>query len=84
MPAHCTAAQIGVKRLSNGEALSALDLKANALVDQMAKEAAGADRVPPEQRRAVKATWDKFAAVAMWIGHATVLATEFPDPAWRG
>ena len=40
MLAHCTWSHVGVRRLSNGDYLSAVDLRANALVDKLAKEAA--------------------------------------------
>jgi hypothetical protein len=84
MPAHYSRAHIGVKRLGNGETLTALDLEANALVDQLAKEAAGEDRVPAWQRKAVREAGEKLTAVAKWIGQVTVIAGEFPDPECQG
>ena len=46
MPAHCSSKHIGVKILGDGAKLSTLDVLGNALVDQLAKEPAQADRVP--------------------------------------
>ena len=50
----------------------------NDAVDGLAISAARADRVSFAQRKRVRALWDKVAAIAMWIGQATVLANEFP------
>ena len=80
MPAHCTQKAVGTKVLSNGELLTASDLNGNALVDKLAKEAAGADRLPRERRDAVRKLGADLAAVATWIGQATYLANHFPDP----
>ena len=50
MPAHCSQDAIGVKRLGNGELLTALDITGNAYVDQLAKEAAREGRLPRARR----------------------------------
>ena len=84
MPAHCTESQVGVKQLSNGDFLSAVDLQANAVVDQLAKEAAREDRLPIQQRKVVSDLSDTVAAVATWIGQITHIAGNFPNPAWSG
>ena len=84
MPAHCSESQIGVKQLSNGDYLSALDVKGNALVDQLAKEAARENRLPAQQRKAVKNVSDTVAAVATWLGQITYFANSFPDPGRTG
>jgi hypothetical protein len=84
MPAHCSHEQIGEKKLGNGETLTAMDLEANALVDELAKEAAREGRVPAGQRKAVRRAGERLTAVAKWIGQVTVIAGEFPDPAWQG
>ena len=65
MPAHCTESHIGVRQLSNGDSLTAVDLKGNALVDKLAKEAAGADRLPSQQRKMVADLSETVTAIAM-------------------
>ena len=80
MPAHCSSAAVGVKKLGNGQLLTARDVDANALVDRLAKEAARADQLPCEQREAVREQGLLLTAVATWIGQATRLANHFPDP----
>lgn len=82
MPAHCGLDGIGVKKLGNGELLTALDHAGNAYVDQLAKEAARADRLAPARRAEVHKLWETLTAVATWIGQVTVLANHFPDPDW--
>ena len=84
MPAHCTESHIGLKRLSNGEFLTAIDHKANGLVDKLAKEAARADRLSEQQRKIVSDLSDKVSAIAKWLGQVTHLANSMPDPAWDG
>ena len=84
MPAHCIQDAIGTKRLGNGELLSELDVKGNAFVDKLAKEAARFDRLPRAQLAGVRKLGEKLTAVAMWIGQATQLANAFPDPNGTG
>ena len=84
MPAHCSQAAVGSKRLGNGELLTALDVTGNALVDGLAKEAARADRRPRQHREAVRELGEIVTAVATWIGQATQLANHLPDPRQTG
>jgi hypothetical protein len=84
MPAHCSQQAVGVKKLSNGELLTALDLAGNSLVDQLAKEAARADRLPWARREEVRRLGERLTDVATWIGQITELANRFPDPHWPG
>jgi len=84
MPAHCTGSHIGVRQLSNGDSLAATDLKGNAVVDKLAKEAAGADRLSRQQRKMVSDLSETVAAIARWLGQVTHLANGMPDPAWDG
>ena len=79
MPAHCSHEAVGIKRLGNGERLTALDLCGNAHVDKLSKEAARADRLPRECREAVTKLGADLTAIALWIGQATHLANHFPD-----
>ena len=46
MPAHCSAKDVGTKRLSDGSLLTEADVQANALVDKLAKAASSHDRFP--------------------------------------
>jgi hypothetical protein len=84
MPAHCTESHVGKRQLSNGEYLTAADLKGNALVDALAKEAARENRLPSEQRNQVRSLTELVDAVARWIGQVTKLANSLPDPTWDG
>jgi hypothetical protein len=84
MPAHCSKDAVGVRRLGNGELLTALDVTGNALVDQLAKEAARVDRLPRACREEVRKLGEVVTAVATWIGAVTQLAKHFPDPQWTG
>ena len=84
MPAHCSQDSVGSRKLGNGEGLTKLDITGNALVDQLAKEAARADRLPWARRKRVRELGDIVTAVATWIGQITQLANHFPDPRWDG
>eukprot|EP00973_Karenia_brevis_P051480 7148128-Karenia_brevis.AAC.1 len=80
MPAHCSSAHIGVRQLSNGDTLTAVDHKANALVDELAKRAAMHDRLSDSARHGVVDQAMRVTSVAKWLGQATVLANEWPVP----
>jgi hypothetical protein len=84
MPAHCSHALVGIRTLSDGTPLSAIDVNANALVDRLAKAAARADRAPASQLAAVRTLGCRLTAIARWIGQVTVYAGSFPDPSWSG
>ena len=73
-----------MKKLGNGALLTALDLAGNDLVDRLAKEAARADRLPRARCEEVRRLGEVLTAVATWIGQATELANQFPDPHWAG
>ena len=70
-----------LKRLGDGSRMTQIDRIANAEVDELAKSAARADRLPKTQLESVKAWWDRVTAIALWIGQATALAAHFPEPA---
>jgi hypothetical protein len=80
MPAHCTREAVATRRLGDGSKMTEVDRRVNEVVDGLAKSAARADRVPLAQRLRVHALWDRVTAIAIWIGQATVIAGEFPDP----
>ena len=80
MPAHCSAEDVGTKRLSDGSLLTEADVRANALVDKLAKAAALRDRLPSLHTSWARGQWDRLTAIAIWIGQATVLAQAFPAP----
>jgi len=73
-----------VKKLGNGDLLTASDHAGNALVDKLAKEAARADRLPRLRRDEIRKLGEVLTSVATWIGQATLLANHFPDPRQDG
>ena len=66
MPAHQTTAAIGARILSNGELLSAIDWRANRLVDALAKQAAA-------HRQAPRAITRLLASARLAVRHAASL-----------
>ena len=71
MPAHTTADDVGVKRLGNGEYLSAFHRYGNDEADKWAKWAVEEHRVPEHIRQELKDLHSKVLKVAKWIGVAT-------------
>ena len=71
MPAHTTAADVGVARLSNGEFLTARDRAANDAADHLAKRGAQTHRVPAWLRKKVK----KYELLAGWAARTLGIAT---------
>ena len=69
VPAHQTTAAIGNKELSNGQMLTAVDWRANRLVDALAKQAARERQAPPAITRLL--TSGKVA-----VNHAAALLGE--------
>ncbi len=82
MPAHYSQAQVGQKRLSNGDLLSTADLVGNDCVDALAKQVAQIQRPPTQQMKAVRGAGVRLTEAAMWLGRCTALANHFPNPAW--
>ena len=82
MPAHCTNSAVGVARLSDGNALTDMDLLGNDTVDKQAK--AAARQAPPSHAECnlIIYTSKLVRDIAQWIGRCTVLANHFPitDP----
>ena len=66
--------------MSDGSFLIRSDVRANAIVDELAKAAAARDRLPASQAQWVRNQWDRVTAIATWISQATVLAEAFPAP----
>ena len=79
-PAHTGEEAVGSKRLSDGSWLSEVDWHLNCVADGLARAAAQVDRIASAHRREVLALWEQVTDVAIWIGQATVLADDFPDP----
>ena len=71
MPAHTTEADVGVKRLGNGEYLSAFHRYGNDEADKWAKWAVQEHRVPEHIRQEIKDLHSKVLKAAKWIGAAT-------------
>ena len=78
MPAHCGKDAIGTLSLSNGEALSAVDLESNDLVDTLAKAAARSSPPSRSELELIVSTSKLVEDVATWIARITVLANHFP------
>ncbi len=78
MPAHCSPHHVGVKALSDGSRLSRVDLRANALVDMWAKQAAASQCLSVAERRRITDAGVQLTAVAKWIGLCGVTANHFP------
>lgn len=78
MPAHCSMAAIGHPLLSNGKALSKINLQSNSQVDILARGAA--KRWTPRvcEDRMIVDTSGMVEDVARWIGQVMVLANHFP------
>ena len=53
-PAHRTRADVGIRKKSGGTTISITDLRANALVDELAKHVASSHRTTPEVRGTVE------------------------------
>ena len=77
MPAHCGKDAIGTLRLSNGEALSAVDLESNDLVDTLAKAAARSSPPSRSELELIVSTSKLVEDVATWIARIAVLANHF-------
>ena len=83
MPAHTSAADIGIKMLSNGTPLSWLDRRGNELADELAKKAVAEHRVPAAIRRAVEQQEREVTRMAWWIARATVSANAWGPQSLR-
>ncbi len=71
MPAHTSASDVGVKRLGNGDLLTALDRSANDRADVLAKEGAATERVSAEIRKMLTDHHQMVSGTARWIGYGT-------------
>ena len=71
MPSHTSALDVGVRRIGNGEFLTALDRYANGEADKWAKHGVEEHRVPSHIRQEVKAAHSMVWRTAKWIGAAT-------------
>ena len=74
MPAHTTEASVGVKKLSDGTALTAIDRKTNDRVDEQAKIATRAVRAPAELRQDCDVYSQNIEDAGIWLGMVTWLA----------
>ena len=71
MPAHTTEAEVGIRRIGNGDLLSVLDRYGNDEADTWAKHAVEEHRVPYHIRKELKDAYDLVGRTAKWIGVAT-------------
>ena len=86
MPSHTTAADVGIKTLSNGMALTTTDRLGNEEADRLAKHAAAFDRVPLHVKKPIAAAMELTRQLGRWIGEATAIAGDFAAPdgtTWR-
>ena len=83
MPVHTSAASVGVAKLSNGQALTELDRRANAQADVLAKKAVEEHRVPEKIRERMAQQLQLGIQTVKWIGRATHLANNFPEDPHR-
>jgi hypothetical protein len=74
MPAHQTTAAIGTRVLSNGERLSAIDWRANRLVDALAKQAAAQRQAPQAITRLLASARLAVRSAASLLGAVTYAA----------
>ncbi len=83
LPGHSSKADVGRAELSDGSRLTVTDLVSNARADRLAKAAAAAWRLPPQQRAAVAAHRVLVHRLAMHIGRVTWAANHAGDPPMR-
>ncbi len=83
LPGHSSKADVGRAELSDGSRLTTIDLVSNARADRLAKAAAAAWRLPPQQRAAVAAHRILVHRLAMHIGKITWAANHAGDPPMR-
>ena len=81
MPAHTAQHQVGVVRLSNGQPLTEEDRTCNDEADRLAKLAVEEDSIPASTRKLLLAHASKVMDVAVWIGTATLAASQ--HEAWE-
>ena len=74
MPAHTTEASVGVKKLSDGSALTAIDRKTNDRADEQAKLATQAVRAPAGIRQDYDDYFQNIECAGIWLGLVTWLA----------
>ncbi len=79
IPSHCTAKDIGVRRASDGTAITAEHIRRNHFVDGLAKKGAHEHRVPETIRREVEEAMAATWWLAMLIGHSTAAANGRPE-----
>ena len=83
MPAHTVAADVGCKRLGNGELLTERDRRGNDAADALAKEAVELHRVPAGIRRAIADQEAQVTAMAWWVAWVTLASNAWGPLALR-
>ena len=68
MPVHCSNSQFSNRRLSDGSALTSLDVAANDYADSKAKAEAKALKPPRAQMQRVLAFGARLSEAATWLG----------------
>ena len=80
MPAHCTIKQIAGRKLSDGDAMSEVDLKGNDYVDGKAEGVARGECISGALLKEISSCSARVTAIATWLGQITEFANRFPDP----
>jgi len=83
MPAHTSAAMIGLAQLASGQRLTRLDRDGNNLADESAKAGAEEHRVSAYIREAIARLDARVANMAKWLGHVTFAASNSPSEPHR-
>ena len=76
-PAHTAVADIGRRRLGNGQFLSRLDRLGNDEADRLAKAAVQAHRVPRQIRDLINTQESEVRGMAWWVAHVTIAANSW-------
>lgn len=69
MPSHTTEAEVGVRRIGNGDFLSVHDRYGNGEADAWAKYGVEEHRVPHHIRKELKDAYSLVGRTAKWISH---------------
>ena len=83
MPAHTAAADVGCRRIGNGQLLTADDRRGNDIADRLAKRAVEVHRVPSHIRKAIAEQERRVDDMAWWVARVTIAANSWGHLALR-
>ena len=78
VPARIAEHEVGVRTKNGGTKLSRSDRETHARADALAREAAGANRVPKWSRDRIFTEAAQVSDMAMWLARVTQFANHFP------